>query len=360
MTRTCVIAAGGTGGHLFPAQALAEEMARRGWRIVLATDRRGQAFAEHFPADERLALDSATGSGPLGLLKAGVRIAAGVLQARKAFRRLNVSVVVGFGGYPSAPSLLAAISMGLPTLIHEQNAVLGRTNRMLAGRVGTVASAFPTLGRLPEGLKDRLAVVGNPVRPPIAALAGKPYRAPGARGDIHLLVTGGSQGARILSDTVPRSVAALPGALRKRLKVVQQARPEFVDAARQVYEQAGVAAEVAPFFSDMAARLSAAHLAIGRAGASTCTELAVVGLPSVLVPLKIATDDHQRFNARGLVEAGGAVLILEDDLSAEALTKALTEILQEPGRLARMADGARATALPDAAARLADLVEAAA
>lgn len=360
MTRTCVVAAGGTGGHLFPAQALAEEMARRGWRIVLATDRRGQAFAEHFPADERLALDSATGSGPLGLLKAGVRIAAGVLQARKAFRRLNVSVVVGFGGYPSAPSLLAAISMGLPTLIHEQNAVLGRTNRMLAGRVGTVASAFPTLGRLPEGLKDRLAVVGNPVRPPIAALAGKPYRAPGARGDIHLLVTGGSQGARILSDTVPRSVAALPEALRKRLKVVQQARPEFVDAARQVYEQAGVTAEVAPFFSDMAARLSAAHLAIGRAGASTCTELAVVGLPSVLVPLKIATDDHQRFNARGLVEAGGAVLILEDDLTAEALTKALTEILQEPGRLARMADGARATALPDAAARLADLVEAAA
>lgn len=360
MTRTCVVAAGGTGGHLFPAQALAEEMARRGWRIVLATDRRGQAFAEHFPADERLALDSATGSGPLGLLKAGVRIAAGVLQARKAFRRLNVSVVVGFGGYPSAPSLLAAISMGLPTLIHEQNAVLGRTNRMLAGRVGTVASAFPTLGRLPEGLKDRLAVVGNPVRPPIAALAGKPYRAPGARGDIHLLVTGGSQGARILSDTVPRSVAALPGALRQRLKVVQQARPEFVDAARQVYEQAGVTAEVAPFFSDMAARLSAAHLAIGRAGASTCTELAVVGLPSVLVPLKIATDDHQRFNARGLVEAGGAVLILEDDLTAEALTKALTEILQEPGRLARMADGARATALPDAAARLADLVEAAA
>lgn len=359
MTRTCVVAAGGTGGHLFPAQALAEEMARRGWRIVLATDRRGQAFAEHFPADERLALDSATGSGPIGLLKAGIKIAVGVAQARKAFRRLGVSVVVGFGGYPSAPSLLAAMSMGLPTLIHEQNAVLGRTNRMLASRVGTVASAFPTLGRLPDGLKDRLEVVGNPVRPPIAALAGKTYRAPGARGDIHLLVTGGSQGARILSDTVPKAVAALPEALRQRLKVVQQARPEFVDAARQVYRQADVTAEVAPFFSDMAVRLSAAQLAIGRAGASTCTELAVVGLPSILVPLKIATDDHQRFNARGLVEAGGAVLILEDDLTAEVLAGALQEILEEPGRLAAMADGARATALPDAAARLADLVEAA-
>lgn len=358
MTRTCVVAAGGTGGHLFPAQALAEEMARRGWRIVLATDRRGQAFAEHFPADERLALDSATGSGPIGLLKAGIKIGVGVAQARRAFRRLDASVVVGFGGYPSAPSLLAAISMGLPTLIHEQNAVLGRTNRMLASRVETVASAFPTLGRLPEGLKDRLAVVGNPVRPPIAALAGKAYRAPGARGDIHLLVTGGSQGARILSDTVPRAVAALPEALRKRLKVVQQARPEFLDSAAALYAGAGIAAEVAPFFSDMAARLAEAHLVIGRAGASTCTELAVVGLPSVLVPLKIATDDHQRHNAQGLVETGGAVVIPEDDLTVERLTATLAGILDQPGRLAAMAKGARAAALPDAASRLADLVEA--
>ncbi len=358
MTRTCVVAAGGTGGHLFPAQALAEEMARRGWRIVLATDRRGQAFAEHFPAEERLALDSATGSGPFGLLKAGVKIAAGVLQARKAFRRLDASVVVGFGGYPSAPSLLAAMSMGLPTLIHEQNAVLGRTNRLLAKRVGVVASAFPTLGRLPEGLKDRLEVVGNPVRPPIAALEDKPYEAPGARGAIHLLVTGGSQGARILSDTVPRAIATLPDKLRRRLVVVQQARPEFVDAARDTYAAAGVKAEVAPFFGDMAARLGKAHLAIGRAGASTCTELAVVGLPSILVPLKIATDDHQRFNARGLVEAGGAALILEDDLTVEGLAATLEGILGEPGRLAKMAEGARSAALPDAAARLADLVEA--
>ena len=360
MTKVCVVAAGGTGGHLFPAQALAEELARRGWRIVLATDRRGQAFAEHFPADERLALDSATGSGPIGLLKAGVKIAIGVAQARKAFRRLEASVVVGFGGYPSAPSLLAAMSMGLPTLIHEQNAVLGRTNRLLASRVGTVASAFPTLGRLPEGLKHRLEVVGNPVRPPIAALAGKAYRAPGAADDIHLLVTGGSQGARILSDTVPRAVAALPEALRRRLKVVQQARPEFLDAAAAIYAEAGIAAEVAPFFSDMATRLAEAHLAIGRAGASTCTALAVVGLPAGLVPLKIATDDHQRFNAGGLVESGGAVLILEDDLTVEAMSATLAGILGEPGRLAVMAEGARAAALPDAAARLADLVEAAA
>ena len=360
MAKVCVVAAGGTGGHLFPAQALAEEMARRGWRIVLATDRRGQAFAGHFPAEERLALDSATGSGPVGLLKAGVKIAAGVVQARKAFRRLDASVVVGFGGYPSAPSLLAAMSMGLPTLIHEQNAVLGRTNRMLAGRVGGVASAFPTLGGLPGNLKDRLEVVGNPVRPPIAALAGKTYRAPGARDDIHLLVTGGSQGARILSDTVPRAVAALPEALRKRLKVVQQARPEYVQAAEAIYTEAGIRAEVAPFFTDMASRLGEAHLAIGRAGASTCTELAVAGVPSILVPLKIAMDDHQRYNAQGLVEAGGAVLILEDDLTVESLTDTLSEILEEPARLAAMSKGARAVALPDAAMRLADLVEAAA
>ena len=260
----------------------------------------------------------------------------------------------------SAPALVGAIVDRRPSLIHEQNTMLGRTKRTVASFVTRVASAFPTLGRLPDGLKDRLEVVGNPVRPPIAALAGKPYRAPGAGDDIHLLVTGGSQGARILSDTAPRAIAALPEALRKRLKVVQQARPEFLEAAAALYAGAGVAAEVAPFFSDMAARLAEAHLAIGRAGASTCTELAVVGLPSVLVPLKIATDDHQRHNASGLVEAGGAVLILEDDLTVEGLTATLSAILGEPGRLAAMAEGARAAALPDAAARLADLVESAA
>lgn len=226
-TRTAVLAAGGTGGHMFPAEALARELTGRGWRVVLATDRRGETYAHAFPAEERLALDAATGRGPLGLLKAGVEILKGVLQARSAFARLGVEVVIGFGGYPSAPALLAALSQGRPTLIHEQNAVLGRTNRLLAGRVRAVASAFPTLEKAPAGVTPRL--VGSPVRAEIAALFDQPYVAPTDR--IRVLVTGGSQGARVLSETVPQALAALPPALRDRLEVQQQSRPETLETA---------------------------------------------------------------------------------------------------------------------------------
>ena len=358
--RVCVVAAGGTGGHMFPAEALAREMAGRGWRIVLATDHRGEQYAANFPAEEKLYLDTATGSGPVALAKAGVAIARGVMQARSAFQRLDARVVVGFGGYPSAPALLAAISQGRPTLIHEQNAVLGRTNRMLAPFVREVASSFPTLERAPAKVSMRSHVVGSPVRPEVRALMDRAYAAPALDDPIELLVTGGSQGARILSETTPRAIAALPEALRRRLRVQQQSRPETLEAARQIYLEAGVQAEVAPFFRDMAARLGQAHLMVGRAGASTCSELAIAGLPSVLIPLKIATDDHQRLNAKALVDAGAAVVILEDDLTVQALTEALQPLLGDPARLAAMAAGARAAALPDAAARLADLVEAAA
>lgn len=360
MNKVCVVAAGGTGGHMFPAEALARELASRGWRVVLATDRRGEQYAHAFPAEERLALDAATGSGPVGLLKAGLAILRGVGQAKSAFNRLDADVVVGFGGYPSAPALVAAILQKRPTLIHEQNAVLGRTNRMLAPRVGGVASAFPTLGRAPEPVKARAQVVGNPVRPDIRALFDRAYAAPADGGPIHVLVTGGSQGARILSETAPRALAALPEAIRDRLKVQQQSRPETLESARQIYLDAGIQAEVAPFFRDMADRLSKAHLVIGRAGASTCSELAVAALPSVLIPLKIAMDDHQTLNARALSEAGAARVIAEDDLTVAGLTAALTDILSDPAKLAAMSAAARSVAIPDAAARLADLVEAAA
>ena len=360
MDKVCVVAAGGTGGHMFPAEALARELASRGWRVVLATDARGEQYAHAFPAEERLALDAATGSGPVGLLKAGLAIMRGVGQARSAFDRTGADVVVGFGGYPSAPALVAAILQKRPTLIHEQNAVLGRTNRMLAPRVGGVASAFPTLGRAPEAVKARAQVVGNPVRPDIRALFDRTYVAPAGDGPIHVLVTGGSQGARILSETAPRALAALPEAIRDRLKVQQQSRPETLESARQIYLEAGIAAEVAPFFRDMADRLSGAHLVIGRAGASTCSELAVAALPSVLIPLKIAMDDHQTLNARALSEAGAARVIAEDDVTVESLTTVLSEVLSDPVALARMSVAARSVAIPDAAARLADLVEAAA
>jgi UDP-N-acetylglucosamine--N-acetylmuramyl-(pentapeptide) pyrophosphoryl-undecaprenol N-acetylglucosamine transferase len=339
---------------MFPAEALARELTGRGWRVVLATDRRGETYAHAFPAEERLALDAATGRGPLGLLKAGVEILKGVLQARSAFARLGVEVVIGFGGYPSAPALLAALSQGRPTLIHEQNAVLGRTNRLLAGRVRAVASAFPTLEKAPAGVTPRL--VGSPVRAEIAALFDQPYVAPTDR--IRVLVTGGSQGARVLSETVPQALAALPPALRDRLEVQQQSRPETLETALKLYNDAGIVCEVAPFFGNMAGRLGAAHLVIGRAGASTCAELAVAGRPSVLVPLKIATDDHQRLNARHLVAAGAAEMILEDELTVARLTGVVTAMLADPAALAARAAAARLVAIPDAARRLADLVEA--
>lgn len=357
MSKLCVVAAGGTGGHMFPAEALARELATRGWRVVLATDHRGEQYAHAFPAEERLALDAATGSGPLGLIKAGVAIFKGVMQARDAFDRLGADVVVGFGGYPSAPALVAAITSQRPTVIHEQNAVLGRTNRILAPYVNQIASAFPTLERAPAKAQGRLHLVGSPVRADIRALFERPYAAPVEGGPIHVLVTGGSQGARILSETTPRALAALPEAIRRRLKVQQQSRPETLEAARQIYLEAGIEAEVAPFFRDMADRLSRAHLVVGRAGASTCAELAVAALPSVLIPLKIATDDHQRLNARALVDAGAAEMILEDDLTVEALTTTLTTVLSDSARLPAMSAAARTAAIPDAVQRLADLVE---
>ena len=357
-SRICVVAAGGTGGHMFPAEALAREMASRGWRVVLATDRRGEVYAHNFPCEEKLFLDTATGSGPVALMKAGLAIARGVIQARGAFKRLDAAVVVGFGGYPSAPALVAAITQKRPAMMHEQNAVLGRTNRILAPYVGAVASSFPTLERASPAVQSRAQVVGSPIRADIRALFDRAYVAPGADGPIHVLVTGGSQGARILSETTPRSLAALPEAIRARLRVQQQSRPETLEAARQIYLEAGVQAEVAPFFRDMAARLSTAHLVIGRAGASTCAELAVAALPSVLIPLKIATDDHQTLNARALTDVGAAVVLAEDAVTVDSLTAALAPLLSEPARLAAMSAAARSVAIPDAAQRLADLVEA--
>ena len=355
--RHAVVAAGGTGGHLVPAEALARELGERGWTITLATDARGAAYAAGFPAEERLALEAATFSlsNPLNVLRGSGRILAGIRQAQAAFRRTDPAVVVGFGGYPSLPALLAALARKRPTVIHEQNAVLGRVNRLLSGRVTAVASAFPTLERASPAVKARAEAVGNPVRAEIRALHGRPYAPP--TDELRLLVTGGSQGARILSDTVPAALASLPEGLRLRLRVEQQTRAEAADAARATYAAAGVQATVAPFVRDMAERLAQAHLVIGRAGASTVSELAVAGRPSILVPLAIATDDHQRLNAALLTDAGAAEMILERDLTVERLASAVAAMLADPADLARRAAAAAGAAKPDAAARLADLVE---
>jgi UDP-N-acetylglucosamine--N-acetylmuramyl-(pentapeptide) pyrophosphoryl-undecaprenol N-acetylglucosamine transferase len=356
--KVAMIAAGGTGGHLFPAQALAEALAGRGWRIVLATDERAFGFADSFPAEKRIALAAATfRRGDLGgMARAGLTILRGVFQARAAFMEVDPAVVVGFGGYPSLPALIAAISQGRRTIIHEQNAVSGRANRLLAAHVTQVACAFPTLLKASAKVQARAVVVGNPVRPQIAALADRPYEAP--NGEIRLLVTGGSQGARLLSELIPQAVSQLPEALRLRLKVQQQTRRESLESARRVYADAMVAAEVAPFFRDMAGRLGGAHLVIGRAGASTVSEIAVAGRPSILIPLKIALDDDQGQNAKLLSDVGAAQVAREDELTAPAMAEALRKLLGNPARLARMAAAARSVAKPDAAERLADLVEA--
>ncbi|TVQ57928.1 MAG: undecaprenyldiphospho-muramoylpentapeptide beta-N-acetylglucosaminyltransferase [Rhodobacteraceae bacterium] len=356
MTRPLlVIAAGGTGGHMFPAQALAEAMLARGWRVTLSTDARGLRYAGGFPAEvarEGVAAATFARGGALAKLAAPFRIAAGVTATAAGFRRDRPACVAGFGGYPSLPALAAAGLTGAPRLIHEQNGVLGRVNRWFAPKVAVVAcGTWPVAA--PE--RARLRHVGNPVRPAILA-ARAPYAPPG-EGPISLLAFGGSQGARVLADAVPAAIAALDPAVRTRLRVVQQARPEDDARVREVYAAAGVAAEVAPFFDDMPARLAAAHLVIARAGASTVAELAAMGRPSILVPYAAAMDDHQTANARALGEAGAALVLPERELTAESLSGHLGGMVSDDAALATMAEAAQRLARPDAADALADLVE---
>lgn len=355
--KIAVIAAGGTGGHLFPAQALAEVLGARGWRIVLATDDRVESLTRAFPAERVVTLASATArrGDPLSAPRAALTIFTGVLRGRAALAEIDPAVVIGFGGYPSVPAVIAALTQGRPTLIHEQNAVSGRANRLLAPYVTAVACAFPTLRGASARTQARAVVVGNPVRPEIRSLADGSYEAPTDK--IRLLITGGSQGARLLSEMIPAALAALPEVLRHRLHVEQQTRPESLALARGIYADAVIDAELAPFFRDMAGRLARAHLVIGRAGASTVSELAVAGRPSILIPLGAALDDDQGQNARMLAEGGGAEVACEAGLTQPMMTSALCTLLGNPARLARMAAAARKLARPDAAERLADLVE---
>jgi UDP-N-acetylglucosamine--N-acetylmuramyl-(pentapeptide) pyrophosphoryl-undecaprenol N-acetylglucosamine transferase len=348
-----LLAAGGTGGHVFPAEALAHELTQRGWSVHLVTDGRAERYAGRFPADAIHTVPSATiGSrNPLTLIKAGLTIWSGVKASTKLINRLKPRVVVGFGGYPTLPPLFAATRRGLPTLIHEQNAVMGRANKALAGRVTAIAGGF-----LPEGGKT--VATGNPVRPPVIAAARTPYFAsiPDAR--FNLLVFGGSQGAQFFSQAVPPAIASLPENVRKRLRITQQARPEDEAAVRESYARMGVSAEIAPFFDDMAERIAAAHLVISRAGASTVSEIAVIGRPSLLVPYPHALDHDQAANAAALAQAGGADVHPQSSLTTERLADLIEKAMTEPDRLAEMANAAQKTGKPHAARLLANLVEA--
>lgn len=352
-----LIAAGGTGGHMFPAQALAEAMIARGWRVKLSTDARGARYAGGFPTSVEVVV-SGSGTfargGVLAKLAVPFKIAGGILGATARMLIDRPAVVVGFGGYPTIPALSAAFLTRRPRMIHEQNGVLGRVNKLFARRVTTVAcGTWPTA--LPDGVEGQHT--GNPVRAAVLERAGAGYIAPGDY-PMSLVVIGGSQGARILSDVVPAAVARLPDALRGHLRVAQQARPEDLDRVVAAYEQAGIMAEVAPFFADIPRRLSEAQLVISRSGASSVADISVIGRPSILIPFAAAMDDHQSANARGLVDAGAAVLIGEKALDADVLADHMAAILGQPQAAERMARNALGQGRPDATDRLVALVEA--
>lgn len=357
--RPIVIAAGGTGGHFFPAEALAAELVARGHRIVLMTDARSGGLSSPTFAGRDQYVIRGSGIAGRGLwrgAKAIASLAAGVIQARAVLARIGAASVVGFGGYPCvAPVLAARLLRHRPVvLLHEQNAVLGRANRFLAKRADLLALGFMNTEMIPAGTQTE--ITGNPVRPAIAALLHTSYIAPTDR--IRLFITGGSLGARVFSDVVPAALRSLPQTLRARLSIVQQTRPEDLERVRAAYISDGIEAELSSFFPDVAARLAAAHLVIARAGASTVAELAVAGRPAILVPLPAAIDDHQSANARALADAGGAWVVPQPGFTAAFLAGRLSVLLADPVALAAAAMGARSQARADAASCLADLVEA--
>ena len=357
-TRHFVLAAGGTGGHLTPAFALAYELERRGHHVALITDERGAGIPgkpDFLPAHVLPA--GRFGKNPLKWPAGLAAVLEGRRMALRLYESFEPSAVVGFGGYPALPALLAARKAGIPSVVHEQNAVLGRVNRLLAGRVDAIATAYPDVDRLKPKFLDKVHLVGNPVTPQVLALREEPFPPFTEDGLLRVLVTGGSQGARVLSEVVPDGLAMLQPALRSRLQVTQQCRAEDLDAVRQRYANHHIPAELGTFFEDMAARLADAHLFIGRAGASTIAELTDVGRPAILVPLPIATDDHQAANAREMVKAGGARSIRQHRFTAKELAKQIQAMAQHPETLATAAHAAWNCGRPNAARDLADLVE---
>jgi UDP-N-acetylglucosamine--N-acetylmuramyl-(pentapeptide) pyrophosphoryl-undecaprenol N-acetylglucosamine transferase len=357
-SRHFVLAAGGTGGHLIPAFALAAELHERGHHVALITDDRGAAIpgkpdyltAHVLPAGR-------FGKNPLGWIGGARAVFEGRSMALRLFETVAPSAIVGFGGYPALPALLAATAAGLPSVIHEQNAVLGRVNRLLAGRVDGIATSYAKVDRLKAKHAAKVHLTGNPVRAEVLALRAQDFPAFTEESLLRILVTGGSQGARVLSEVVPDGLAMLPPALRQRLQVTQQCRAEDLEAVRERYATHDIPAELGTYFEDMHERLADAHLFIGRAGASTIAELTAVGRPAILVPLPIATDDHQAVNTREMVKAGGARMIRQESFQPKELAKQIQAMAMNPQSLANAAHCAFNCGRPDAAKDLADLVE---
>ncbi|HRK17863.1 MAG TPA: undecaprenyldiphospho-muramoylpentapeptide beta-N-acetylglucosaminyltransferase [Hyphomicrobiaceae bacterium] len=356
--RNVMLSAGGTGGHLFPAMSLAQELARRSITVDLITDMRGDRYGADFPARKVYQVPSATikSRNPFSLAQTAFKLARGVGAARSILRSVRPQAIVGFGGYPTIPPMTAATLMGIPSAIHEQNAVLGRANKMLANRVDMIATSFEDVLGL-ERLASKTRFTGNPVRDNVITASHEPYVAPEPGGPYKILIFGGSQGARFFADAVPAALASFGRDVAANIHVVQQARDEDLARVSAAYFTAGISADVAPFFTDLPARIASAHLVIGRAGASTTAELTVIGRPSILVPLPHALDNDQLNNARRLQAAGAALLCEQATLTTEKLATEISRLLEQPGRLASMALSAKRIGRPDAVSRLADLVE---
>ncbi|NUB27635.1 undecaprenyldiphospho-muramoylpentapeptide beta-N-acetylglucosaminyltransferase [Azospirillum brasilense] len=356
--RPIILAAGGTGGHFFPAEALARELLARGEAVALVTDKRGQAFGDSLPEVTVHRIRSAApGGNLLAKMNAAWQMGLGLLGANALMRHLKPAAVVGFGGYPSVPTVYAAAQGRVPVMLHEQNAVLGRANRMLAAAARRIAVAFPEVAAVKAEHRPRLVRTGNPVRPAVAAQRDAAYAVPAPGGPVRILVMGGSQGARVFSEVIPEALGRLPADLRARIHLAQQCRPEDLEAARAAYAGMGLGGlELESFFRDVPDRLAACHLAITRAGASTIAELTCIGRPAILVPYPHAMDDHQTANARQLAAAGAAWVMAQPDFTADALAARLTELLESPDALTAAAQAAHGWGMADAARRLADAV----
>ena len=368
MSKVALIAAGGTGGHVFPAESLAHELKARGWTVHLATDSRAERFAGKFPADGIHVIPSATfgSKNPISLIKTAWTLLSGVRAAGRLIKKLKPNIVIGFGGYPTLPPLYAATRAGVPTLIHEQNAVMGRANAALAKRVTAIAGGF-----LPESgaaYPEKTILSGNPVRPEVLAASSVPY-ALAKSGDFNLLVFGGSQGAQYFSKAIPEAIEIVSATardgygnntemIRQRLKITQQARIEDEAEVRAAYERMGIAAEVAPFFQNMAGRIAKAHFVISRAGASTVSELGVIGRPSLLVPYPFALDHDQAANAAALQAAGGAMVVKQSELTPAKIADIILGVMNDPKKAAATAASAKGSSMPNATQLLSDLTEA--
>jgi UDP-N-acetylglucosamine--N-acetylmuramyl-(pentapeptide) pyrophosphoryl-undecaprenol N-acetylglucosamine transferase len=353
-----LICAGGTGGHLFPAEALANALKIAGARVALATDKRVAAISGSFPADEILEIPSATLSGRSvpQMARAALLLTAGVAKALPALRRLKPAAVVGFGGYPTVPPVLAAAMLRVPTVIHEQNGVMGRANRLLARWATLIATGFPTVSGVPEKAAGETVHTGNPVRPSVIAASATSYPPLPDGGPMRILIFGGSQGARVMSDVVPQAIERLPDRYRRRLSVTQQARGEDLERVRSHYGRLVSDADVQTFFKDLPQRIAAAHLVIARSGASTVAELAVIGRPSILVPLPGALDQDQAANARTLAGIGAAIAMPQAEFTPDRLAGEIQTFFQDPERLTRAAAAAKSAGIADAAERLAHAV----